>query len=72
VNGNDRATPYFESNVTAVNLDSPFPRFDMKVVNFGTRQVQQSEEIISPRVIRGRMIETIAEAGPDDDEQSTR
>ena len=42
----------------------------MKVVNFGTRQVQQSQEIISPRVIRGRMIETIAEAGPEDDEQS--
>ena len=46
----------------------------MKVVNFVTRQVQQSVEILSPRVVRGLMIESIAEGEPDDDDddQSTR
>ena len=41
----------------------------MKVVNFVTRQIQQSVEIVSPQALRGRIIESIAE-GEDLDEDN--
>ena len=41
----------------------------MKVVNFVTRQIQQSVEIVSPQALRGRTIESIAE-GEDLDEDN--
>lgn len=59
-----------EEEEDSVTSESNEPnRFDMKVVNFVTRQIQQSVEIVSPQALRGRIIESIAE-GEDLDEDN--